>query len=215
MRGAIFDMDGLLLDSEKLYQRCWHELAQELGAVLPRDFASQITGGGREHSRVVLGKYYPMVDPDELMTECRARVTVLEEAEMPMKPGAAELVEALHDAGWRLAVASSSPRDMVVRNLERTGLAKWIDCVVCGGETERGKPFPDIILLAAERLGLRPEECMVLEDSPNGLEAARAAGSLPVMVPDMVPPTDELYTFCRIYASLCDVLDAVSSGQLQ
>ena len=214
MRGAIFDMDGLLLDSESLYQRCWHELARELGAVLPPDFVSEITGSGTERSRAVLREYYPMTDPDELMAACRARVMILEETELTLKPGAAELLEALHGAGWRLAVASSSPRDMVSTNLNRTGLARWIDSMVCGGETERGKPFPDIILLAAERMGLRPEDCMVLEDSPNGLEAARAAGSLPVMVPDLVPPTEEIRSFCAVYPSLCDVLDAVRSGQL-
>lgn len=214
MRGAIFDMDGLLLDSEQIYQRCWHALARELGAVLPPTFAAEITGTGADQARIVLRKHFPMTDPDSLMAACKARVMEVEETELDPKPGAAALLEALYAAGWRLAVASSSPRDMVVKNLERTGLAGRFHQVVCGGEVARGKPFPDIFLLAAERLGLDPADCLVLEDSPNGLRAARAAGCRPIMVPDLVPPTPELRSISTVFPSLNEVLEAFQAGIL-
>lgn len=214
MRGAIFDMDGLLLDSEQIYQRCWHALARELGAVLPPTFAEEITGTGADQARGVLRKYFPMADPDALIAECKARVMEIEETELDLKPGAAALLEALQAAGWKLAVASSSPREMVTKNLERTGVAARFDQVICGGDAKRGKPFPDIFLLAAERLGLAPSECLVFEDSPNGLRAARAAGCRPIMVPDLVRPTQELLAFCTVYASLSDALDALRSDGL-
>ena len=214
MRGAIFDMDGLLLDSEQIYQRCWQELAREKDIVLPASFAEEITGSGAEQARSVLRRCFPATDPDWLIAACKARVMEVEETELDPKPGAAALLEYLYAAGWRLAVASSSPREMVQKNLERTNLARWFHQIITGGEVARGKPFPDIFLLAADRLGLEPAECLVLEDSPNGLRAAQAAGCRPVMVPDLVRPTPELLAFCPVYPSLCEVKEAVLAGEL-
>jgi HAD superfamily hydrolase (TIGR01509 family) len=215
MRGAIFDMDGLLLDSERLYQQCWRDLAKEHGIILPDSFPMEITGSGADRTRIILRKYFPGADPDALITDCKERVTLLEETDLAPMPGAAELLHYLQEMNWLLAVASSSPRDMVLRNLERTGLSVYFRQVLSGEDIVRGKPFPDIFLLAAERLGVAPQDCLVLEDSPNGLLAARAAGCRPVMVPDQVPPTDELLSFCLVYPSLTDVMNAVRSGKLQ
>lgn len=214
MRGAIFDMDGLLLDSERLYQQCWHDLAQEHGVLLPDSFAAEINGTGADLTRKILQRIFPAADPDLLAAECAKRVTLMEETELVPKEGAVELVEALHEAGWRLAVASSSPREMVFRNLEHTGFTPYFSQVLSGDDVARAKPSPDIFLLAAERLLLEPEDCLVLEDSPNGLRAARAAGCIPVMVPDQVQPTEELRSFCAVYPSLVDVLAAIRSGKL-
>ena len=214
MRGAIFDMDGLLLDSEKIYQRSWHALARERGLTLPSTFAQEITGTGTEQSRLILRKYYPSDDPDRLLAACKERVMAMEETELDPKPGAAALLKALHDAGWKLAVASSSPRDMVEKNLKKTGLDQWMHQIVCGNEVRHGKPAPDIFLLAAQRLGLDPSLCLVLEDSPSGLRAAQAAGCRPVMVPDQVPPTPELTAFCAVYPSLLHVLEDIQAGKL-
>ena len=183
MKGAIFDMDGLLLDSERLYQSCWHQLARDRGLSLPSDFAVRITGSGPKR-------------------ECMAMMVEREKTDLQLKPGAADLLPALKKAGYRLAVASSSPRDMVLTNLGRTGIDGYFDVVVCGDEVSRGKPDPDIFLLAAERLGLLPGDCYVLEDSPNGLLAARAAGCRPVMIPDLVPPAPEFAGFASVYPDL-------------
>ena len=155
-----------------------------------------------------------MTDPDALMTACKARVMEIEETELDLKPGAAALLKTLHAAGWKLAVASSSPRVMVIKNLEHAGIAAWFDQVICGGEVARGKPCPDIFLLASARLGLDPADCLVLEDSPNGLRAAKAAGCRPIMIPDLVRPTPELLAFCTVYPSLCEVKEAVLAGEL-
>lgn len=214
MRGAIFDMDGLLVDSERLYQRCWHDLAREHGVVLPPTFAAEITGSSAALIRRIVEKYWPGEDPDQIARTCLERVMVIEETQLVPKEGAAELLQALTSSGWQLAVASSSPRAKVRRNLDLTGLAAYFQEVLSGEDILRGKPFPDIFLLAAERLGLAPEDCLVLEDSINGLRAARAAGCVPVMVPDQVPPTQELRSFCRIYPSLSEVLAHIRSGCL-
>lgn len=202
MKGAIFDMDGLLLDSERLYQRCWHQLARERGVTLPPDFAVRITGSGQGVTQQILGSCFPGEDPKALNLACRAMVMELEKTDLQLKPGAAELLPALQRAGYRLAVASSSPRDMVRTNLERTGILGFFDTLVCGDEVRRGKPEPDIFLLAAGRLALPPAECYVLEDSANGLLAARAAGCRAVMIPDLVPPAPELTAFAAVYPDL-------------
>lgn len=202
MKGAIFDMDGLLLDSERLYQRCWHQLASDRGLTLPPDFASMITGSGPKKARLVLSRCYPGDDPEALTRECMAMMVELEKTDLQLKPGAADLLPALKKAGYRLAVASSSPKDMVHTNLVRTGIDGYFDALVSGDEVSRGKPDPDIFLLAAERLGLLPGECYVLEDSPNGLLAARAAGCTPVMIPDLVPPAPEFTGFATVYPDL-------------
>ena len=145
---------------------------------------------------------YPDDDPDALTRECMAMMVEREKTDLQLKPGAADLLPALKKAGYRLAVASSSPRDMVLTNLGRTGIDSYFDVVVCGDEVSRGKPDPDIFLLAAERLGLLPGDCYVLEDSPNGLLAARAAGCRPVMIPDLVPPAPEFAGFASVYPDL-------------
>ena len=98
---------------------------------------------------------------------------------------------------------------MVHTNLVRTGIDGYFDVLVSGDEVSRGKPDPDIFLLAAERLGLAPGDCYVLEDSPNGLLAARAAGCTPVMIPDLVPPTPELTEFASVYPDLTAFGNAV------
>ena len=202
MKGAIFDMDGLLLDSERLYQSCWQQLARDRGLTLPSDFAVRITGSGPKQAHLVLRSCYPDDDPDALTRECMAMMVEREKTDLQLKPGAADLLPALKKAGYRLAVASSSPRDMVLTNLGRTGIDSYFDVVVCGDEVSRGKPDPDIFLLAAERLGLLPGDCYVLEDSPNGLLAARAAGCRPVMIPDLVPPAPEFAGFASVYPDL-------------
>ena len=209
MKGAIFDMDGLLLDSERLYQRCWHQLARDRGLTLPSDFAIRITGSGPEQSRLVLNSCFPEDDPQALARECVSMVVELEKTDLQLKPGTPDLLPALKKAGYRLAVASSSPRDMVLTNLGRTGIDGYFDVVVTGSEVSRGKPDPDIFLLAAERLALSPGECYVLEDSPNGLLAARAAGCRPVMIPDLVPPTPALTEFAVVYPDLTAFGNAV------
>jgi HAD superfamily hydrolase (TIGR01509 family) len=138
-----------------------------------------------------------------------------EKTDLQLKPGAADLLPALKKAGYRLAVASSSPRDMVLTNLGRTGIDSYFDVVVCGDEVSRGKPDPDIFLLAAERLGLLPGDCYVLEDSPNGIRAGHRAGCSVLMVPNMVQPDEEIRELCTgIYGTLSDVKKAMASGAL-
>jgi len=118
---------------------------------------------------------------------------------VPCKPGLKELLSTLEDLGMPRIVASSSPRNMIEMNLQTSGTARYFHDVVSGTEVARSKPAPDTFLLAAEKLHTDPKDCLVLEDSFNGVRAGRAAGCVTVMVPDLMQPTDEiraLYTCC-------------------
>ena len=210
MKGAIFDMDGLLLDSERLFQVGWHMLADKYGVELGDRFSGEIIGCGEVQAAGVLSRYFPGAVPQDLIEECKAKVAELEETQLELKKGVREILAGLKSAGFRLAVASSSPLTMIRKNLGRMGVLDFFDVLLSGEEVTRGKPNPDIFLLAAERLGLEPESCYVFEDSLNGIRAAHAANCRAVMIPDQVAPTDEIRTMCDVYPDLIAAWDDLS-----
>ena len=207
MRGGIFDMDGLLFDTEKIYQEVWHTLARERGFTLPGTFASEICGKGEKQAAVVLRKYFVGWDPFEIIETCKATVFELERTRLELKPGAREILEAMKARGLRLAVASSSPMFMIKQNLELGGITELFDSLVSGENIPRGKPFPDIFLAAAESLQLPPEECWVFEDSLNGIRAGHAAGCKSVMIPDLVAPSEDIIPLCQVFPTLLEARD--------
>ena len=196
MKGAIFDMDGLLFDTERLFQRVWHEMAAERGLTLDGGFALAVCGTTGAAEEAVVRRYFPGAEPAAIIEELNRRTRALEQTEVPLKPGVCTILKGMREDGWRIAVASSSPPDMIQHNLSLTGLRDFFDGLVSGNEAARGKPFPDIFLLAAQRLGLPASDCWVFEDSVNGVRAGIAAGCKTVMVPDLVPPLPEFYAQC-------------------
>ena len=210
MRGAIFDMDGLLIDSERIWQRVWHEIAAERGCTLPEDFPAQVCGTGGTQTRVVLRRSYPGEDPEEVLRTCSARVHALQEAGVPLLPGAETILRGVKSLGYRVAVASSSPMDLIEQNLKRDGVMDCFDVLTAGKEAKNGKPAPDVFLLAAERLGLPAEDCWVFEDSRVGVEAGWRAGCRVVMVPNLVPADDRAremaFAVCRDLNEAWDVV---------
>ena len=211
MTGAIFDMDGLLIDSERIFQRIWRELAAEAGVILDDTFAEAMCGSSGKVTEAVLRRYVPGVDPLPMMAECNRRVIEIEKDGIPLKTGAVEILEGMKRRGFRTALASSSPVDMIRKNMQITGLGVYFDELVSGTEVRRGKPEPDIFLLAAGRLGLPACNCYVFEDSVNGVRAANAAGCMAVMVPDLVQPTPEVRALCHgVYPDLSAAWRAVS-----
>ena len=213
MRGAIFDMDGLLLDTERIYQQTWREMAAEYGVALDGRFTADIIGISRAGSLAVIARYLPMVDPDAFVTEGSRRVYEKEAAGIPLMPGVRTILEGLRGLGFGLAVASSSGTEMVLRNLRVAGLDPYFDAVVSGQDVQRGKPAPDIFLYAAQRLGLDAAQCYVFEDSLNGIRAGHAAGSRAIMIPDLVAPTEEVAALCAaIFPDLGAAWEAIRDG---
>lgn len=207
-QGAIFDMDGLLFDTERLYQESWVQTAADFGQTPDPAFPKAICGTSGEHSLEVIRTHYPAVDEKAFLVHGVAWVQRQVAQGAPEKPGVHEILTALRGRGVKLAVASSSSRAMIEGNLRHAGILELFDAVVSGDEVTRGKPEPDIFLLAADKIGCKPQDCYVFEDGFNGVRAGAAAGCATIMIPDLMQPDDALRALCAgVYPSLLDALE--------
>lgn len=208
---VVCDMDGLLVDSERLERRVWQAVAIELGVELTDERFGTFVGHGADVNDRQLRDYYgPTFDIPTFRARCHARMRELVAAEgVPLRPGARAWLEFVAQLGIPLAVATSSGRALVD---ERLGdLLPTFAAVVTREDVARGKPHPDLYLEAAMRLRVPPAACLALEDSPTGARAAIAAGIPVVLVPDLVPPDDEVIALAAgIYESLDAVREAAA-----
>lgn len=180
---VIFDMDGVLLDSEPLHYEAVRVLLAEHGVEFPLEDYFRYLGTTLTSTWDDLCERYPISMPFEQF-EARYNSDVLDQylAGAPLIRGARELVAQLRDAGVPIAVASSSHRIWVDAALSGAGLREYFEQTTAGDEVKMGKPSPEIYLKAAEKLGLDPSECIAIEDAPAGVESARAAGMKVVLV---------------------------------
>ena len=189
----LFDMYGLVLDTEKLYTRFWQEAARSFGYPMTKEQALGMRSLNRGAGQAKLQSYFgPAVDYDAVR---KKRIELMdafvEEEGVTLKPGIHELLAYLKERGIKTAIATSSPMERTILYLSSVGLQDSFDELVSGYMVEKGQPEPDIYLYAAKKLGVNPENCMVLEDSPAGILAAHRAGCLPVMIPDQDEPDAE------------------------
>ena len=215
LKGAIFDMDGLMFDTEQIWQKNWKLIADEMGVTLAEDFKYNICGTSGALMNSVIEKYYGVEDGSAIAADCKKRVHDDLMEFTPEKPGVHEILEFFRDAGVRIAVASSSSVEQIKRNLQNTNTEEFIEVIVSGSELKRGKPEPDIFLAAAERLGIDPQECYVFEDAFNGVKAGHAAGCCTIMIPDQMQPTEEIRALAdAVCGSLVEARDLLASGAL-
>ncbi len=194
IKGVISDMDGVMLDSEKLYVRFWCEAARSFGYPMEKKHALGIRSLSRVFAIEKLqGWFGKEFDYDAVRNK---RIELMDnyvaENGIEAKSGAKELLVWLKQNGYKTALATATPVDRASLYLYQVGLLEYFDVICSAREVKRGKPEPDIYLLAAKRLGLAPEECLALEDSPNGIRSAFAAGCKTVLVPDLDNPQNEL-----------------------
>lgn len=209
-KGAIFDMDGVLFDTERLYQDTWKELAGERHIILGDSFLMAISGTNGIYMKKVIEKYYHVPDGTAIMEECMERMKKKLEIHVPVKKGVYEILEFFHKLGIHIAVASSSSVLQIEANLSKSGIRNYFSEIVSGAEVEYGKPSPDIFLLAAKKIGCRPEECLVFEDSENGVKAGHSAGCFTVMIPDLIEPNEETKELCsQVYPDFLRVREAM------
>src|SRR5258708_29743730 len=197
VEAVIFDMDGLLIDTEAVYIKAYQMGAAIMGVELPLAFGhSRIGTPSPECDRMIqefFGSAFRLADFNGHVDGHAARLL---EVGVPVKPGAVELLAFLGERGLPLAVATSSSRRTTERHLGRAGLLGHFRALATRADVVRGKPHPDIHLEAARRLGVAPARCLAFEDSNTGLSAAHAAGTMAIMVPDLAPPTDEVRAKC-------------------
>ena len=194
VKAVIFDMDGLLLDTEKLLVRFWVQAANEAGFPMTRENALSIRSLHRSYAVPYLQGLFGE-DFDYFKIRSRRMELIrehLSEHPLELKDGAKELLAHLNKNKLLTAVATATDYERTHDYLTQVGIFESFDRIVCATMVERGKPSPDIYIYAAEQLGLQPCECMALEDSPNGVKSAVSAGCRTVMVPDLTEPDAEL-----------------------
>ena len=189
-QAVIFDMDGLLMDSERVGLQVMHECGLLQGYNIPLEKIRHTLGANRQSASDYYHQFYPALDADKLFEDFRnAMCELAKQGKIPLKKGALELLDALRERKMPAAVASSSGPTTITAYLESAGIISHFQALITGNGLP-SKPAPDIFLKAAKTLGAQPEQCLVLEDSENGIKAGRNAGMTVVMVPDMIPYTE-------------------------
>lgn len=194
MTSWIFDMDGVIFDSENLYLSCCEEEAERLGMENIEETVRRCIGVTTEVTEAILLETY---QDAALVRRFRENTAALfrkkyQDGQLKIRTGVRELLQTLKDAGARMAIASSTQTEIVRSEIREAGLLDFFDVIVGGDQAPRSKPNPDIFLKAAERLEAKPEDCVVVEDSYHGIRAAKAAGMTAIMVPDLLAPNDEM-----------------------
>ena len=203
---VIFDMDGLLLDTERVVLRGFEAACDELGCVVGFDVFARMIGRNYRSSRPILEEaLVGQVAIETFEAVCCRHVQAIFEEGIPVKSGVVDLLARLRQIDVPMAVATSTETTRAREKLRKAELLDAFQHVVGGDQVERSKPEPDIYLEAARRLGAKPTECVAFEDSENGVRAAHAAGMTVVQVPDLIQPSDSLRTLGHTIAA--DVLE--------
>lgn len=197
IEAVIFDMDGLLIDSETIYVAAMQGAARAIGREMTLEFCHSMVGvPGHECNLMIQELYGEGFDIKQFRVHVSAHVRSTMAAGVPIKPGVAELLDLLDQRRLPRAVASSAQRATIEHHLGLAGLLQRFTAITGRDDVERAKPHPDVYLEAARRLGVVPARCVAFEDSSIGLAAAHAAGMQAFIVPDILQPTEEARAKC-------------------
>lgn len=211
IKAVVFDMDGVIFDSEKLYRKHWMITGAEYG--IPEDTMKElcnlIAGSTKERNeKLMKSRFGEDFDYTTFRGKTMTRMDqdILENG-VELKPGVVELFRYLQENGYKIGLATSTQRERAERNLTNAGIIHYFDDIVYGGVVANGKPAPDIYLKACENLKIAPNEAIGIEDSINGVKSSAAAGLYTIMVVDLIEPTDEIRPLAnKIYDSLFEVI---------
>lgn len=206
IKGAVLDMDGLMIDSEKIVFENWSKMMKENGYPYSLDIYKKTLGKRKTEVEKIYTSlygeefpYWDFADKSHDMYLERLKTTGV-----PAKPGLYELLDFLKENGVKIALATSTSRETATLNLKSIRVLDYFDELVCGNDVKNGKPHPEVFLTAAQKLGLEPSDCAAYEDSLTGVQSAHSAGMITIMVPDYLQPTPEILPMID---KLCNTLD--------
>jgi HAD superfamily hydrolase (TIGR01509 family) len=194
---VLLDMDGTLLDTERVYIASLRTVLSARGYADVTEACHAMIGlPGPDCQQLLIARYGKNFPIDEINRDFATECAAMMRDGLPLKPGAAELLDALREADCPMAVVTSSSRRSAEQHLTLAGIRMRFDTVLTRDDVARSKPCPDLYLLGAQRLGVRPEACIAVEDSSVGVAAAHAAGAITLMVPDLLPPGEATRAQC-------------------
>ena len=204
---VFFDMDGTLIDTEKYFRRFWPKAAAAFGYEMSDGQALSMRSLGRPFAPAQLKEWF---GPETDYQAIRAKRTEMMEAQLRIdglqrKPGAVEILEELQQRGIPAVVVTASPIERTERYLTEVGILQYFDRIISATQVAEGKPSPDVYLLASKEVGFPTEECLAVEDSPNGVMSAYRAGCKVVMVPDQTPADEMLPYLDGVAETLADL----------
>ena len=207
IQGVIFDMDGLMFDTERIWATLWKPALAELGLPYKEGLDEAARGTAGDSMRAVLRRFYgPDCDADRIIEALHEQGVIAFQAPPPKKPGLDELIAYLESQHIPMVVASSSRMASILRHLNNWHMTSHFKALISGEQFSASKPDPEIFLTAAKALGTTPAETLVLEDSYNGVRAGARGGFVTVMVPDLAQADDEMR---RLYTAECASLHEV------
>lgn len=191
-KAVVFDMDGVIFDSEQLVLQCWHRVGENIPEL--EETCRLCIGLNADRTREIFQEKYGVDFPYDAYKEKMSALywKTVEAGGLALKPGVRDFLQWLKANGYATAVASSTRTAVVEKELRLFGLAEYFDTIVGGDMVQRSKPAPDIFLTACQTLAISPKDGIAVEDSYNGIRSAHAAGMHPVMIPDMLPATAEM-----------------------
>ncbi len=213
IKAVIFDLDGTVLDTEKLLVKYWCQAANEAGFPMRREHALQLRSLAAKYAAPLMKEWFGESCDYQLLRKRRMELMSahLESYGLEVKQGIPELLSYLGEKGYKRAVATATNLERASEYLRQVGLFDSFDRVISAHMVENGKPKPDVYLYAVEQLGLSKNECIAVEDSPNGVISASDAGCKTVMIPDLTEPDEELekrlYAKCASPAELIEILE--------
>lgn len=199
-KAVVFDMDGVIFDSERAVMQCWKEVASRHNIPDIEKAILACTGTTMVRTREIMLNLYGADFPyDEYARESSVIFhSRYDGGRLPMKPGVKELLTFLKEHDKKIALASSTRQQVVTDELRDAGIIEYFDRIICGDMVSRSKPAPDIFLKACEELNISPSDSYAIEDSYNGIRAAHAGGLHPIMVPDLLPADEEMQSLAEI-----------------
>ncbi|MDE7423965.1 MAG: HAD family phosphatase [Lachnospiraceae bacterium] len=212
IKGVIFDMDGLILDTEVLYQKFWRQASANCGYNMSAEQVLQLRSLDKTLAKKLLQSFFGEDFDYQKVHDERVRIMAdyIEKNGVQAKKGVAEFTSYLKQNGYKTAVATATNYKRANKHLTMAGVRDCFENIICATDVEHGKPYPDVYLYACEKIGLQPCECLALEDSPNGIRSASGAGCTVICIPDTAKPDKETEKLTyAVVNSLCDVVQVL------